>query len=275
MNMNWSRSHPDDGLLFVTSSGLASGNHPSEALCHAMFEVIERDCEWRWERMSPSAQRSRELDPDTVDSPVLRGLLDQFAGAEVSVRMWDMTSEVGIPAFGCSIDEAGPLGRTGPYDGFGCHLSAEIALSRAMTEAAQSRLTFIAGSRDDLYPSCYESITTSDASPRRARPPTRRFQERQSPPLGATFEDDLQTTLRLLAAAGFERGRRGRSHQGGVRNPGRHGHHPRHARDGLTMDTGDIVVFLGPSLPADEARRMLQARYLSPVRCGDVLRVRG
>ena len=178
VSMHWSRSHPDDGLLFVTSSGLASGNHRSEALCHAMFEVIERDCERRWERMSPAAQRSRELDAGTVDPPVLRGLLDQFAGAGVSVRMWDMTSEVGIPAFGCSIDEAGPLGRTGPYDGFGCHLSAEIALSRAMTEAAQSRLTFIAGSRDDLYPSCYESTNHSTPRPP-IPPPTRRFQQRR------------------------------------------------------------------------------------------------
>ena len=39
------------------------------------------------------------------------------------------------------------------------------------------------------------------------RYPRRRggFQQRQSPPLGATFEDDVQTTRRLLAAAGFER----------------------------------------------------------------------
>ena len=40
------------------------------------------------------------------------------------------------------------------------------------------------------------------------------------------------------------------------------------------MIPGEIVVFLGPSLSADEARRTLRARYLSPVRCGDVLRVR-
>ena len=38
------------------------------------------------------------------------------------------------------------------------------------------------------------------------------------------------------------------------------------------MDARDIVVFLGPSLPVDEARRALPARYLGPARCGDVLR---
>jgi hypothetical protein len=40
------------------------------------------------------------------------------------------------------------------------------------------------------------------------------------------------------------------------------------------VDANDIVVFLGPSLPVDEARRRLPARYLGPARCGDVLRAR-
>ena len=40
------------------------------------------------------------------------------------------------------------------------------------------------------------------------------------------------------------------------------------------MRPDDIVVFLGPSLPVDEARRILPARYLGPAQCGDVLRAR-
>jgi hypothetical protein len=40
------------------------------------------------------------------------------------------------------------------------------------------------------------------------------------------------------------------------------------------MDPREIVVFLGPSLPVDEARKALPARYLGPARCGDVLRAR-
>lgn len=204
VNLNWSQPHPDVGLFLVTSSGLASGNLPSEALCHAMCEVVERDCEWRFERLSPSAQRRRLLDNDTVDAPMLRSLLDQFARAEVSVRIWDITSTVGLPAFSCSIDEAGPLGHSGPHGGYGCHLSADIALARALTEAAQSRLTVIAGSRDDLYPATYE-LKPQPAQAGRAEAPTRGFRECQSPPLGTTFEADLQTTLRLLDAAGYRR----------------------------------------------------------------------
>jgi hypothetical protein len=40
------------------------------------------------------------------------------------------------------------------------------------------------------------------------------------------------------------------------------------------VNAREIVVFLGPSLPLDEARRTLPARYLGPARCGDVLRAR-
>ena len=36
------------------------------------------------------------------------------------------------------------------WHGAGCHPSVEVALARALTEAAQSRLTFISGARDDL-----------------------------------------------------------------------------------------------------------------------------
>lgn len=42
----------------------------------------------------------------------------------------------------------------------------------------------------------------------------------------------------------------------------------------MTSAPSDIVVFLGPTLPVEEARRILPARYLPPARCGDVLRVR-
>jgi hypothetical protein len=40
------------------------------------------------------------------------------------------------------------------------------------------------------------------------------------------------------------------------------------------VNASDIVIFLGPSLSIDEARRTLPARYLGPARCGDVLRAR-
>lgn len=204
VNMDWSEVHRDTGLFMTTSSGLASGNLRSEALCHAIFEAIERHADWRWERLSDAARDSRELNPDTVDSPMLRLLLDQCASAGVTVRMWDLTSEVAAPTYTCEIAGGGPPGSLGPYGGSGCHLSKEIALARAITEAVQSRLTVISGSRDDMFFSDYAPRTQQDP-PDTRRTPTLSFQQRRSPRLGASFEDDLRTTLQLLADVGVPR----------------------------------------------------------------------
>ena len=47
----------------------------------------------------------------------------------------------------------------GCYQGFGAHLRPEIAITRALTEAAQTRVTYIAGARDDFFPFDYERAT--------------------------------------------------------------------------------------------------------------------
>lgn len=205
VSLDWSHPHPDQNILAVTSTGLASGNDRSEAICHAIFEVVERDGEWRWERLSSAARRRRYLRADTIDVPMLRGLLDRLAAAEFTVRMWDMTSAVGIPTYGCNIADHGPAGRIGPYYGSGCHLSAPIALSRAITEAVQSRLTFIAGSRDDMFPSNYVPAPPAEAAADAEPPALLDFRDRPAPPLGGSVDQNLQTTVRLLAAAGFGR----------------------------------------------------------------------
>lgn len=204
VDLDWSRAHQDSGLFLVTSTGLASGNERAEALCHAIFEVIEREAEWHWDRLRLKAQHATELCADSVDAPMLRRLLDQFADAGVSVCMWDMTSDIGIPAYCCSIKDTNPFGAIQNFGGSGCHLSKEIALSRALTEAAQSRLTFIAGSRDDLFPGLYDP-SVQDTTSVAATCPTLDFRARKSPPLGATFAEDLATTLDLLRSAGFPR----------------------------------------------------------------------
>jgi YcaO-like protein with predicted kinase domain len=202
VDLDWSRSHPDAGLFLVTSTGLASGNEPAEALCHAMCEVVERDAEWRWNRLPADARQATAVDPESIDAPMLRALLDRFAAAGVVVSIWDMTSSVGIPVYYCALDDSNPFGALPRFGGSGCHLSKVIALSRALTEAAQSRLTFIAGSRDDLFPEVYAApaVAARAHSPARA---TLDYGVRRSAPLGATFADDLATSIDRLHGAGF------------------------------------------------------------------------
>jgi YcaO-like protein with predicted kinase domain len=143
----------------VSSNGLASGNCLVEAIVHGLCEVIERDAEARWRR--DGGQRRLVL--DSVRDPDCVELIARCTRAGTRVVVWDLTSDVGVPVFGCAIleDPEAPAWRPlGVYQGFGCHLAPEIALSRALTEAAQTRLTYIAGGRDDFFP--FDYARTSD-----------------------------------------------------------------------------------------------------------------
>ncbi|MER6801538.1 MULTISPECIES: YcaO-like family protein [Streptomyces] len=138
-------------LFRTTSNGLASGNTIAEATAHALAELCERDALARL-RARPRTDWYR-LDLGSVDDSDCRCLLDQYAAAQVSVDVVVANRE---PAcFEARIrSEAHPV----TYTGAGCHLDPAIALLRALTEAAQSRLTAIAGARDDLPPMLYRSV---------------------------------------------------------------------------------------------------------------------
>ncbi|MGW3715372.1 YcaO-like family protein [Streptomyces albogriseolus] len=138
-------------LFRTTSNGLASGNTIAEATAHALAELYERDALARL-RARPRTDWYR-LDLASVDDPDCRRLLDRYAAAQVSV---DVVVAGREPAcFEARIrSEAHPV----TYTGAGCHLDPAIALLRALTEAAQSRLTAIAGARDDLPPVLYRAV---------------------------------------------------------------------------------------------------------------------
>ncbi len=145
----------------VSSNGLASGNHALEAIVHGLCEVIERDAEARWRE----TRGQRRVDLSTVEDAACRGLIERVRAAGVHVTVWDITSDVGVPAYGAAFmeDPREPAWRSlGMYQGFGCHLSPPVALLRALTEAAQTRLTYIAGSRDDFFPEDYERSTDEE-----------------------------------------------------------------------------------------------------------------
>ena len=140
------------GCFQATSNGLASGNHWIEAVIHGLSEVIERDARTLWNLLPETAQEETRVDLETVADPACRALLAKFARAGVAVGVWDMTADTGVPTFLARIVQtgAGAQGLVRPASGYGTHLVPAIALSRALTEAAQSRLTFISGARDDM-----------------------------------------------------------------------------------------------------------------------------
>jgi YcaO-like protein with predicted kinase domain len=190
----------------VSSNGLASGNHLLEAISHGLCEVIERDAEARW-RLT---RGQRRLDLDTVDDPGCRTLLARLAAAGVHATVWDITSDAGVPAYGCSImeDPREPAWRAlGLYQGFGCHPSPAVALARALCEAVQTRLTYIAGSRDDFFPFDYARATDEELLieiwDEVTAPAAESLDFADAPRLETpTFEDDVRMLLDRLAATG-------------------------------------------------------------------------
>lgn len=159
-------SHPGAGAFRCSSNGLASGNTLCEAAIHGLSEVIEREAFSDFERIPETEQDARRVNLDSVDDPSARWLLERFAKAHVDVVAWDITDRTGVPSFkaGISTREDADRTRVGALYGFGCHPARGVALCRALTEAAQTRLTVISGARDDLPRAIYES----EANPERA-----------------------------------------------------------------------------------------------------------
>lgn len=135
----------DHATLFRTNTnGLASGNELEEAIFHGLSEVIERDA---WSLV----EASRNTGPNIIspDNGMVGDLMDRFSDAEVSVQIRDMTSDIGIPTFAAVSDDLLLKDPTLLTIGMGTHTNAYVAMLRAITEVAQSRLTQIHGARED------------------------------------------------------------------------------------------------------------------------------
>jgi YcaO-like protein with predicted kinase domain len=199
------------GLFALGSNGLASGVDLAGALSHGLCEVIERDALALFYERSPAEQAARRIVLGSVDDPCCKALIACFEQADIGVAAWDMTSDVGVPAFLCSVGERlwNPLRAVGTARGYGCHPDRAIALRRALTEAAQSRLTRIAGSRDDMQETelsliqSQESIDHQRAHLAQGAHATHSF--RNVPHQAcATAEEVLSTVRERLEVAGYD-----------------------------------------------------------------------
>lgn len=198
------------GAFLMGSNGLSSGNHPLEAISHGLCEVVERDANTLWHLQGEPARRRTRLRLDTVDDPACLQVLERIERAGMEVAVWETTSDVGLPAFLCTLAESAlePLRPRAPMSGSGCHPTREIALLRALTEAVQVRATLISGARDDMgVARCYRAYQDPDLWRRevermRGEPPVRRFQEVPTF-VGRSFDEDVAWELERLAAAGL------------------------------------------------------------------------
>ncbi len=153
------RRPKDASFPVPTSNGLASGNTLIEATYHALCELIERHAwslyQMRCERLprmlwGPAAGDLALASAVTIPSgnADLDRLVECVTAQGLRLRIMHLYEPHLPPVMLASIVEEGsdpPMS----HIGLGCSLSPPHAAIRAVTEAAQSRLTDIHGARDD------------------------------------------------------------------------------------------------------------------------------
>lgn len=202
---------PAHNVRFVPSSnGLASGNSLGEAACHGVCEVAERHLVAEFMELTASEQESRRLEPSTVHDPVCSDLLRRLGTLGLSVTVWDLSSPLGLAAFLCEIQDATPheLRLVPLARGAASHPSRAVALTKAILEAVQSRLTLISGARDDIQAvnSAERRRAVADAHQRQgareAVPPVRSYLAGPDASF-SSFSSQLAWLGERLAASGF------------------------------------------------------------------------
>jgi len=163
------KSSRGETYFCATTNGLAAGNTRDEAVCQALCEVNERDAISLYQASRSLKLRSRALyaqlgiphepapNPDSyrlIDPATLplraRRVHGRLVAGGLSVYLRDATSETRIATFECIVTERqGHRGHVA-HGGCGSHPNARVAALRALTEAAQSRVSFIQGGREDL-----------------------------------------------------------------------------------------------------------------------------
>jgi ribosomal protein S12 methylthiotransferase accessory factor len=166
----WRPSH-----RIAATNGLASGNSVEEAACHALAEVIERDAfsimeiidrqiqviesrspwlrsaradrlrEWKEEQLYPSI--ALDSLPEKAQS-----LVTLFLAAGLQPYLRFLPSDTGIPTVVCMVAEDISPEFCSTHHGVGTDPDPDVAVIRALTEAAQSRVVDMQAVREDLMP---------------------------------------------------------------------------------------------------------------------------
>ncbi|MEU5903044.1 TOMM precursor leader peptide-binding protein [Micromonospora sp. NPDC047467] len=122
------------GVCSADSNGCAAGGNLSEAILQGFCELVERDSValWWYHR-----SRMPGVDLASFGDPWTAACVDHHATA-LGRELWalDLTADLGVPTFAAVSRRADG----GPEDvlvGFGAHLDARVALTRALTEVNQ------------------------------------------------------------------------------------------------------------------------------------------
>ncbi|MFB9151613.1 TOMM precursor leader peptide-binding protein [Roseovarius ramblicola] len=122
----------DGPALVANSNGCAAGNTVDEAILSGLMEVVERDCVAIWWY---NGLRRPAVDLAALGDEYYDRLTAFYKGIDREFWVLDLTHDLGIPCF-ASVSRA-RSGKDRLIFGFGVHMQAPIAISRAVTEMNQ------------------------------------------------------------------------------------------------------------------------------------------
>ena len=171
---------PDLPSICQNTNGLASGNTETEAIFHGSCELVERDAATLWSLLTLEEKLARCVRPASLGDDLILAFIAQMEASGLALRLFDQTTDLGIPTVlaVCAPADGVIVRHFDVAAGAGTHPNPARAALRALTEAAQTRITSIAGARDDVRPDSYrldgsaEALALVGARPQRemARP---------------------------------------------------------------------------------------------------------
>jgi ribosomal protein S12 methylthiotransferase accessory factor len=153
VGMDMAASAPWNVQQFRMSSlGLAAGRCLTDAIRHALQELIEDDAMFAPLVGGGGDRRQSDVRFDPSRSRDLQTVIGQLADRGMEARFANLTDGVQVPVVLAALKPVrGEDADRAYFCGSACREQLGAAALAALLEAVQSRLTFISGARDDLY----------------------------------------------------------------------------------------------------------------------------
>jgi len=191
----------------MSSAGIAAGTSFEFAALRAVLELIEHEATSAFDLVGPIPNVAQRARVESACSPPLASAISKVRSAGLEPEFYSLRGPIKVPVIACVIDWAVETS-DGPSNvrcaGYGCRLDADEAALAALLEAVQSRLTDIAGARDDLEPERFE--TGAPFAPKSRRNPVSLAEVSSKASAPAPLAASDQEKLKRVAARVLESG---------------------------------------------------------------------
>ncbi|AVC46238.1 hypothetical protein ELI38_27255 (plasmid) [Rhizobium leguminosarum] len=152
------------------TTGLAAGTSVRQATIHACLEILERHARCKAMR-TPHFFDRYQVASRSVTSGSAGEILEKLNAVGFTVGIWQIPAPHELPVYWCQIMEGSDRASFAPLpgEGFGCDLSHDRALTKALLEACQSRLGVISAAREDIRTELYGNADATELTAWRKR----------------------------------------------------------------------------------------------------------